>query len=97
VAITPTGVGIVIETKTSTYDERHLARAYEQAVWLSRRRRRWCRAGALAILCVVRARGVQRREHDVLVVSIDRLAPMLKIAAGTVPLVVGQTPELVAL
>jgi Nuclease-related domain len=88
VAIAPNGVGIVIETKTSTYDERHLARAHEQAVWLSRRRRRWCRDGALAILCVVGARGVQRREHDVLVVSIDRLAPMLKIAAGTVPLVV---------
>jgi hypothetical protein len=40
VAIAPTGVGIVIEPKTRTYEGRHLARAHEQAVWLSRRRRR---------------------------------------------------------
>jgi Nuclease-related domain len=84
-AIAPTGVGVVIETKTTTYDGRHLARVHEQAVWLSRRRRRWCRRGALAVLCVVRASGVQRCEHDVLVVSIDRLPPILRIAADTVP------------
>jgi len=88
VAIAPTGVGIVIETKTRTYDGRHLARVSEQAVWLSRRRRRWCRCGALAVLCLVRVRGVQRCEDDVLVVSIDRLTPMLRIAAGAVPSVV---------
>jgi hypothetical protein len=88
VAIATTGLGIVIETKTRTYDRRHLARVSEQAVWLSRRRRRWCRHGALAVLCLVRVRGVQRREDDVLVVSIDRLTPMLRIAAGTVSSVV---------
>jgi Nuclease-related domain len=88
VAIAPTGVGIVIETKTSSYEGRHLARVHRQAVWLSRRRRRWCRNGALAVLCLVRARGVQRCEQDVLVVSIDRLTPVLRIAAGTVPPVV---------
>jgi hypothetical protein len=87
VAIAPTGVGIVIETKTRTYDGRHLARVHEQAAWLSRRRR-WCRRGALAVLCLVRARGVQRCEQDVLVVSIDRLTPILRSAAGTVPPVV---------
>jgi len=88
VAIAPTGVGIVIETKTKTYDGRHLDRAHGQAVWLSLRRRRWCLHGALAVLCLVRTRGVQRCEHDVLVVSIDRLTPMLRMAAGTVPPVV---------
>jgi hypothetical protein len=85
VAIAPNGVGIVIETKTASYDRGHLARVHEQAVWLSCRRRRWCPRGALAILCVVHDRGVQRREDDVLVVSIDRLTSTLRIAAGAVP------------
>jgi Nuclease-related domain len=88
VVIAPTGVGIVIETKTKAYDGRHLAQAHKRAVWLSRRRRRWCRHGTLAVLCLVRARRVRRCEHDVLVVSIDRLTPVLRIAAGTVPSVV---------
>ncbi len=78
VAIAPTG--IAIETKTRAYDDRHLDRVREQALWLSRRRRRWCRQGALPVLCVVRARGVQRRERDVLVVSIDRLVLVLEKA-----------------
>jgi Nuclease-related domain len=81
VAIAPTGVAVVIETKTRTYDARHLARVHEQAAWLSRRRRRWCRHGVLAVLCLVRARGVQRIEDDVLVVSIDRLMPAVRSAA----------------
>jgi hypothetical protein len=84
VAIAPTGVALAIETKTRSYDVRHLARVREQAVWLSRRRRRWCRHGALAVLCLVRVRGVQRVEDDVLVVSIDRLMPVVRSAAGAV-------------
>ena len=76
VAIAPGGVGLVIETKSRTYDERHLERVLEQARW--RRRRRWCRARALAVLCVVRAAGVERYEGGVLVVSIDRLVPVLR-------------------
>jgi hypothetical protein len=85
VAIAPTGVAVAIETKTRTYDVRHLARVHEQAVWLSRRRRRWCRHGALAVLCLVRVRGVRRLEHDVLVVSIDGLAPALRSATAALP------------
>jgi Nuclease-related domain len=88
VAIAPTGVGIVIETKTRTYNGRHLARVHEQAVWMSRCRRRWFRGGALAVLCLVRVRGVRRCERGVLVVSIDRLTPTLRIAAGVAPSVV---------
>ena len=84
VAIAPTGVAVAIETKTRTYDVRHLARVHEQAVWLSRRRRRWCRHGVLAVLCLVRVRGVERVENDVLVVSIDRLMPAVRSAAGAV-------------
>jgi hypothetical protein len=85
VAIAPTGAAVAIETKTRTYDVRHLARVHEQAAWLSRRRRRWSRHGALAVLCLVRMRGVERIEDDVLVVSIDRLIPLLRAAAGRRP------------
>jgi hypothetical protein len=54
----------------------------EQAMWLSRRRRRWCRRGAVPVVCVVRAHGVQRLEQNVLVVSIDRLMPVLRSGDG---------------
>jgi hypothetical protein len=79
-AIAPGGVKFVIETKTRAYDGRHLARLCDQAAWLSRRRRRWCRRGAVPVVCLVRARSVQRLEQNVLVVSIDRLIPVLRSA-----------------
>jgi Nuclease-related domain len=85
VAIAPGGIVVAIETKTKRYDAHHLARVREQAGWLSRRRRRWARNGALAVLCLVRVRGVERVEHDVLVVSIDRLTHVLRAAAGMGP------------
>jgi Nuclease-related domain len=81
-AIAPTGVAFAIETKTRVYDDRHLAQVRQQAAWLSRRRRRWCRRGAVPVICVVRARGVQRLEQNVLVVSIDRLIPVLRSAGS---------------
>ena len=84
-AISPTGIAIAIETKTRIYDRVHLARVRDQATWLSRRRRRWARNGALGVMCLVRARGVERVEHDVLVVSIDRLTHVLRVAAGMGP------------
>jgi hypothetical protein len=37
--------------KTQAYDDRHLARAREQAAWLWRRRRRRCRRGAVPVVC----------------------------------------------
>jgi Nuclease-related domain len=80
-AIAPTRVAFAIETKTRSYDDRHLARVREQAAWLSRRRRRWCRRGALPVVCLVRAREVERLEHNVLVVSLDRLIPVLRRSA----------------
>ena len=85
VAIAPTGIAVAIETKTRTYDGRHLARVREQAAWLSRRRRRWARNGALGVMCLVRAQAVERVEHDVLVVSIDRLTHVLRVAARIGP------------
>jgi hypothetical protein len=83
VAIAPTGIAVAIETKTRTYERRHLARVHDQAAWLARRRRRWARSGALGVICLVRARGVERVEHDVLVVSVDRLIDVLRVAAGS--------------
>jgi hypothetical protein len=83
-AFAPTGVAFVVETKTRAYDDRHLARVREQAAWMSRRRRRWCRRGAVPVMCVVRPRGVYRLEQNVLVVSIDRLIPVLRSAAASV-------------
>jgi hypothetical protein len=84
VAIAPNGIALVIETKTRSYDERHLAVVRDQAAWLWRRRRRWCLRGVLPVLCVVRGRGVQRWEQGVLVVSIDRLIPTIQGAATTI-------------
>ena len=80
-AIAPTGVGFVVETKTRAYDDRHLARVRKQAAWLSRQRRRWCRRGAVPVVCLVRPRGIERVEREVLVVSIDRLIPVLRSGA----------------
>lgn len=85
VAIAPSGIAVAIETKTRTYDGHHLGRVREHAAWLSRRRRRWARHGALGVMCLVRAHGVERVEHDVLVVSIDRLTNVLRVAAGMRP------------
>ena len=82
VAIAPTGVAFAVETKTRTFDVRHLAGVREMALWLYRRRRRWCPRGALPVLCVVRARGLERIEGGVLIVSLDRLVPALRVAAG---------------
>jgi hypothetical protein len=81
-----TGVAFVVETKTRAYNDRHLARVREQAMWLWRRRRRWCRGGAVPVVCLVRAHGVQRLEQNVLVVSIDRLMPALRSGVGALGL-----------
>ena len=85
VAIAPTRIAFAIETKTRTFDARHLARVHDMAAWLYRRRRRWCRCGALPVLCVVRAGGVEQVQDGVLIVSVDRLVRSLRAAAGTSP------------
>jgi Holliday junction resolvase-like predicted endonuclease len=77
VAIALTGVAFVIETKTRTYNPRHLAKVNEQAAWLARHRRRWCPHGSLPVLCVTRGR-VEQVQHDVLVVSVDHLVRALR-------------------
>jgi Holliday junction resolvase-like predicted endonuclease len=85
VAIAPTGIGFAIEVKTKSFERGHLAAVRGMAVWLGRRRRRWCRRGALPVLCVVRARAVERIDDGVLIVSLERLAGALRTAAGTAP------------
>ena len=85
IAIAPTGLAFAIETKTRTFCAEHLANTREMAAWLCRHRRRWCRAGALAVLCVVGARSLERVEDDVLIVSLDQLVPALRVRAGTTP------------
>jgi Nuclease-related domain len=85
VAMAPTGLVFAIECKTATFDERHLAHARRTAAWLYRHRQRWCRRGALPVLCVVHARGLEDVCDEVLVVSLDRLAPALRARAGTSP------------
>lgn len=83
-AIAPSGLAFAIETKTRTYNDRHLAVVQQQAAWLLRRRRRWCRLGAMPVLCVVRAAAVQRWQRGVLVVSLEALIPTLRhVAAET--------------
>lgn len=84
-AIAPDGVAVVIETKTMTYERR-------TSPFCTTRRRGSLDAGEgghagapLASTCLVRARGVERVEHDVLVVSIDRLTDVLRVAAGMGP------------
>ena len=81
--IAPTGVAFAIETKTKRYDPGHLALARAQAAWLRARRRRWCPHGAIAVVCIARAHGLERVQDDVLVVSVDRIAAALRRRAGS--------------
>jgi Nuclease-related domain len=85
VAIAPTGIAFAIEIKTRSFERSHLAAVRAMAVWLYRRRRRWCRRGALPVLCVVRARAVERIDDGVLIVSLERLVGALRTAARTAP------------
>jgi hypothetical protein len=75
----------VIEIKTRTFYAHHLVNTREMTAWLCRHRQRWCPASALAVLCVVGARSLERVEDDVLIVSLDRLLPALRVRAGTSP------------
>jgi hypothetical protein len=70
----PSGTGFVIETKTLRWTRDHVVRTFEAARWLARRRRRYPR-GVMPVLCVTRARRVERVDGDLLIVSLDRLVP----------------------
>jgi hypothetical protein len=81
VALAPTGIGFVIETKTSRYTRSHIVRTVAAARWLARRRRRYP-LGVVPVVCVTRARWVERVEHGALIVSLDRLLPALRASAA---------------
>src|SRR4051794_34827573 len=68
----PSGMGFVIETKTLRYSRAHVLRTIDAARWLARRRRRYPH-GVVPVVCVTRARRVERFEDEALVVSLDRL------------------------
>jgi hypothetical protein len=78
-----TNAGCPLRPARRTYTPEHLARVRDVAARLGMRCRRWCPNGALPILCVVRARGLERVEAGVVVVSLDRLLPALRTAART--------------
>jgi hypothetical protein len=80
----PSGVGFVIETKTLRWTRAHLLRTGGAARWLAQRRRRYPR-GVVPVLCVARARHIDRIEVDVLIVSLGGLVPALRAAAGVEP------------
>jgi hypothetical protein len=86
----PSGTGFVIETKTLRWTRAHLLRTSGAARSLARRRRRYP-GGVVPVLCVTRARHVERIESEVLVVSLDRLVPMLRAVAGIVPPIAAAT------
>lgn len=76
----PAGLGFAVETKTRTFSVDHLRRTAATARWASRHGRRYP-AGVVPVLCVVRARRVESRCGDVVVVSLDRLVAVLERAA----------------
>jgi Nuclease-related domain len=73
----PNGLGFAIETKTLTFSQEHVRRTGATARWAAQRRRRYPH-GVIPVLCVVEARDVESRFGDVLVVSLDRLLPVLE-------------------
>ena len=73
----PSGMGFVIETKTLRYSPAHVARTVDAARWLARKRRRYP-CGVLPVVCVTRARRIERFEEQALVVSLDHLIRALR-------------------
>jgi hypothetical protein len=75
------GIGFLVETKTLRWERKHVARVASAARWLSRRRSRYA-GGVRPVICIARARHVERVESDVLVVSLDRLVSALRRTGG---------------
>ncbi len=70
------------EIKTRSFDGQHLVRVREMALWLQARRRRWCPAGALPVICVLAPARLERVEAEMLIVSPDRLPAALRGAGA---------------
>jgi hypothetical protein len=81
VARSPSGMGFVIETKTLRYSRTQVVRTIEAARWVGRRRRRYP-CGVVPVICVVRGRSLQRQDGNLLIVSLDRLLPAMRVVAA---------------
>src|SRR4051812_13585393 len=77
----PSGMGFVIETKTLRYTRAHIVRTIEAARWVGRRRRRYP-CGVVPVICVVRGRSLERQDGNLLIVSLDRLLPAMRVVAA---------------
>jgi hypothetical protein len=66
IARSPSGIGFVIKAKTLRYTPAHVLRTVAAARWLARRRRRYP-LGVVPVVCVTRARRVERVEHGALI------------------------------
>jgi hypothetical protein len=78
----PSGMGFVIETKTLRYSRAHVVRTIEAARWVGRRRRRYP-CGVVPVICVVGGRSLERQDGNLLIVSLDRLLPAMRVVAAT--------------
>jgi hypothetical protein len=79
----PLGIVFAIETKTRSYSSADLVRIAAVARWQAQRQPRWRRRGAMPILCLAGAGGIERWEGGVAVVSLDRLLAVISRLAGT--------------
>ena len=77
----PSGIGFVIETKTLRYSPAHVARTIQAARWLALRRRHYP-CVVVPVICVVRARSLEHADGNLLIVSLDRLLPAIRVVAA---------------
>jgi hypothetical protein len=94
-AMAPGGLTVLVETKTRTYTHQHVERTRALANWLVGRRRTWA-TRVVPVICLAAAHGVERFEGGVLVVSLERLVPLLRELAreARYPLVDEEQPPL---
>ena len=81
----PRRIVFAIETKTRSYQSADLVRISEIAAWLNGSRFGWSRQESIPVLCLAGARGVERWEVGVAVVSAERLLPLLRRLAAPTP------------
>src|SRR4051794_25818794 len=78
----PSGIGFVIETKTLRYSPAHVARTIHAARWLALRRRHYP-CGVVPVICVVRAGSLEHADGKLLIVSLYRLLPAMRVVAAS--------------
>jgi hypothetical protein len=81
----PDALAFAIETKTVSYAPSDLARVGDIAVRLGDRWSRRRPRAPIPVLCLAGARGVEYSVDGILVLSVDRLLPVLRRLAGLTP------------